>query len=253
MAYAENTVAEQGKQPYKYNSKELDKIHGLNLYDYEARYMEPALGRFTSFDPHAEKYYSASPYICVANDPIRAVDPTGMDSIQRLQAVDKSQEYVDKKKSGNQYLMGAKGKPGEKVDCSGLVSASVSAGGEKDPNHGNKTSGVLNIESNTKKITDSEVKPGNIISFRSSKGYPYHIGVVENVNRNEVGDIVTVDYIHSSGGKGPNKATYVMSSNGTVSVDGFYKWDSKPDPILTIDSSIKGYITPKQKLFNSIK
>ncbi|WP_236264210.1 RHS repeat domain-containing protein [Dysgonomonas sp. Marseille-P4677] len=67
-------------QKYKYNGKELDDMHQLNLYDYSARYYESAVGRFTSVDPLAEKYYSISPYAYVANNPINAVDPRG-DSI----------------------------------------------------------------------------------------------------------------------------------------------------------------------------
>jgi RHS repeat-associated protein len=66
-----------GIQPYKYNNKELDQMHGLNLYDYSARYYEPAIGRFTTVDPLAEKYYSISPYAYVANNPINAVDLRG--------------------------------------------------------------------------------------------------------------------------------------------------------------------------------
>jgi RHS repeat-associated protein len=45
-------------QPYKYNGKELDQMHGLNLYDYSARYYESAIGRFTTVDPSAEQGYS---------------------------------------------------------------------------------------------------------------------------------------------------------------------------------------------------
>jgi hypothetical protein len=55
-------------------------MHGLNLYDYSARQMEPALGRFTTMDPMCEKYYSISPYVYVANNPMNAIDPNG-DSI----------------------------------------------------------------------------------------------------------------------------------------------------------------------------
>jgi RHS repeat-associated core domain len=77
MAFAEGAVSEQGKQPYKYNGKKLDPMHGLNMYDYSARYYESAIGRFTSVDPLAEKYYSISPYVYVANNPINAVDPDG--------------------------------------------------------------------------------------------------------------------------------------------------------------------------------
>jgi RHS repeat-associated protein len=65
--FAETAVAEQGVQPYKYNGKGLDQMHGLNLYDYGARYYESALGRFTTMDPLAEKYYSISPYAYCAN------------------------------------------------------------------------------------------------------------------------------------------------------------------------------------------
>ncbi|MFV0326925.1 MAG: RHS repeat-associated core domain-containing protein, partial [Bacteroides xylanisolvens] len=78
-AFAEGTATEQGKQPYKYNGKELDQMHGLNLYDYSARYYESAIGRFTTVDPLAEKYYSISPYVYVGNNPIIRTDPTGMD------------------------------------------------------------------------------------------------------------------------------------------------------------------------------
>ena len=55
-------------------------MHGLNLYDYSARYMEPALGRFTTVDPLAEKYYSVSPYMYFNNNPVNNVDLKG-DSI----------------------------------------------------------------------------------------------------------------------------------------------------------------------------
>lgn len=77
MAFAEGTTQEQGKQPYKYNGKELDQMHGLNMYDYSARYYESAIGRFTTVDPMAEKYYSISPYAYVMNNPMKFVDPTG--------------------------------------------------------------------------------------------------------------------------------------------------------------------------------
>ncbi len=54
MAFADGV--DPSKQPYKYNGKGLDGEMGLNWYDYSARQMEPALGRFLSIDPLAEKY-----------------------------------------------------------------------------------------------------------------------------------------------------------------------------------------------------
>lgn len=54
------------------------------MYDYSARYMEPAIGRSTTVDPMAEKYYSISPYAYVGNNPIRRTDPTGMKWLDEL-------------------------------------------------------------------------------------------------------------------------------------------------------------------------
>lgn len=71
--------SEQGVQPYKYNGKELDRSHNMDFYDYEARVYDPAIMRFTRPDPLATKYYSWSEYVYCANNPIRYVDPTGMD------------------------------------------------------------------------------------------------------------------------------------------------------------------------------
>ena len=64
-------------QPYKYNSKELDRTHGLDWYDYGARNYDAFLPMFTSLDPLCEKYYHISPYVYCANNPIMFVDPDG--------------------------------------------------------------------------------------------------------------------------------------------------------------------------------
>ena len=81
MAFAETSADEQKKQPYKYNRKELDQELGLNTYDYSARYFDPALPRFTTVDPKAEKYYSISPYVYVANNPMKFIDPDGKEKL----------------------------------------------------------------------------------------------------------------------------------------------------------------------------
>jgi RHS repeat-associated protein len=61
-------------QPYKYNGKELDAKKGLNWYDYGARHYDAVLGRFTTNDRFAEKYYSMSPYQYGANSPVGNID-----------------------------------------------------------------------------------------------------------------------------------------------------------------------------------
>ncbi len=67
-------------QPYKFGGKEYDTRSGLNLYDFHARQQNPEIaGRFTTMDPLAEKYYSWSPYVYCMNNPMKYVDPTGME------------------------------------------------------------------------------------------------------------------------------------------------------------------------------
>ena len=64
-------------QPFKYNGKELDTMHGLNTYDYGARQYYSIVGRWDRIDPLCEKYYSVSPYVYCEDDPVNAIDPDG--------------------------------------------------------------------------------------------------------------------------------------------------------------------------------
>jgi RHS repeat-associated protein len=66
-------------QHRKYNGKEFVETHGYDTYDYGARGYYPAIGRFTTVDPLAEKYYSISPYAYCAGNPVNRIDPNGMD------------------------------------------------------------------------------------------------------------------------------------------------------------------------------
>ena len=63
--------------PWKFGGKELDVMHGLDLYDFHARPYDARLGQFTMIDPCAEKYYYVSPYVYCLNNPVNAVDPDG--------------------------------------------------------------------------------------------------------------------------------------------------------------------------------
>ena len=66
-------------QTHKYNGKELDRMHGLDTYDYGARNYDAALGQFTTMDPLCEKYYHISPYAYCGGNPVNRVDPDGED------------------------------------------------------------------------------------------------------------------------------------------------------------------------------
>jgi RHS repeat-associated protein len=63
----------------KYNGKEFVETNGYDMYDYEARGMYPAIMRFTTVDPMAEKYPSISPYAYCGNNPVNRIDPNGME------------------------------------------------------------------------------------------------------------------------------------------------------------------------------
>lgn len=64
-------------QPYKYNGKELDTHNSLNWYDYGARYYDPAIARWTTQDPLAEKYYGWNQYNYCGANPVIHRDKEG--------------------------------------------------------------------------------------------------------------------------------------------------------------------------------
>ena len=69
-------------QKYKYSGKELDRIHGLDTYDYGARQNFSVLGVWDRVDPLTEKYYNISPYAVCGNNPIRLIDHKGLFPIE---------------------------------------------------------------------------------------------------------------------------------------------------------------------------
>jgi RHS repeat-associated protein len=64
-------------QTHKYNGKEFDEMNGYDNYDYGARGYYPAIGRFTTVDPLAERAYDISPYVYCHNNPVNRIDPDG--------------------------------------------------------------------------------------------------------------------------------------------------------------------------------
>jgi hypothetical protein len=200
--------------------------------------VQSELGRFTRVDPlwEDEKLRALSPFTYSENNPITKKDPTGeiaIDAFQQSAAVEKAQQYVG---SGSRYIMGQKGDPGEPVDCSGLVSRCVVAGGESDPNHGQMSSGVLNIESNTTRQSIQDAQASNIVTFRNEKpgAYQYHTGIITAVNHNANGKVESYQVVHSSScAKGPTISIIKPNSPNAlgprIRVEAVLKWDKKPD------------------------
>ena len=71
-------------QRFRYNGKEFDRTHGIDWYDYGARHMSPDVGRFTTIDPLAEKYYNISPYAYCENNSIGNIDEDGRSTVSRV-------------------------------------------------------------------------------------------------------------------------------------------------------------------------
>jgi RHS repeat-associated protein len=63
--------------PYLFNAKELDDETGL--YYYGARYFDPTGAMWLSVDPLFEKYAGMSPYNYCSGNPVKFIDPDGMD------------------------------------------------------------------------------------------------------------------------------------------------------------------------------
>ncbi len=75
------TFPQTSVQPYKFCGKELDRVHGLDWYDSQARMYDPVLARWHTQDSKAEDYYNWSPYVYCKGNPVMYVDPDGCDTL----------------------------------------------------------------------------------------------------------------------------------------------------------------------------
>ena len=88
-------VNSSSAQPFKFGGKELEREGGMDFYDFEARRLDFALGRFTSPDPLCEQTPEVSPYAYCAADPVNYIDPTGMTIEYGDSVTDEQRKCID--------------------------------------------------------------------------------------------------------------------------------------------------------------
>ena len=96
------------ENPYKFSGKELDENTGL--YDHGARHRDPGSGVWYGVDALFEKYPSCSPYAYCGGNPVKFMDPNGMNWVKR--EVDGVTEiYYDRNVKSQNDLKGQKYNP----------------------------------------------------------------------------------------------------------------------------------------------
>ena len=137
------------KNNYLYNGKELQEDYGLNWYDYGARFYDPVIGRWGTVDPMTDLHHDYTPYAYCYNNPIKLIDPFGLDSTYYNEAGNQVYTCGDNPNSNVNYV----------IKTTQTTDEMYSEFPENDPQKGNSNP----ITQEEAKTTEEQISNGNLI------------------------------------------------------------------------------------------
>ena len=189
--YDEVNTTNASFQPFKYNGKELDMMHGLNTYDYGARQYYSALPVWDRVDQLAEKYRETSPYVYCHDNPINRIDPDGKSSLLIIWATNANsvghaafaiENYKNNKPTGTYTVYGMfpqgkydseNAKNNKTVNAKYLISKNVKLSDIKKGNFNSGESGAPDgiLKINSDYSHDQKAQTALKKEIKSNKGY----------------------------------------------------------------------------------